>query len=209
MNDQPEPDSAFHARCSALSGAVSQAEVAELRKDKERIDWLEDHDYDWRQLEASDQGFRVAVDVAMNWKGSTSSGYGRFWTGQRHIPAHWFLLDQYPAPGLQACHKCDNKRCVRPSHIFIGTQSENMMDCSKKKRLNFWPGITAAHKVKKVTFPGSKNANSKLTEDQAKECLICPRIYGEASKLAKKLGVSVQTVSRIRDQKRWCHITKN
>ena len=35
-------------------------------------------------------------------------------------------------PGLNACHHCDNRICVRPDHIFLGTQKDNMQDWTKK-----------------------------------------------------------------------------
>lgn len=38
--------------------------------------------------------------------------------------------------GFEACHKCDNPPCFRPDHLFAGTPSDNMTDCSAKGRLN-------------------------------------------------------------------------
>lgn len=38
--------------------------------------------------------------------------------------------------GLFVLHKCDNPECTNPSHLFSGTQKDNMQDCSKKNRLN-------------------------------------------------------------------------
>lgn len=37
-------------------------------------------------------------------------------------------------PGLLICHKCDNPLCINPSHLFKGTQKDNIQDCIKKNR---------------------------------------------------------------------------
>lgn len=144
------------------------------------------------------------------WKGSKSgSGYGQFWNGKRSIPAHWFLLEtlkleQLQKKGMEACHTCDNKLCVRPSHIFIGSRSDNMKDMVFKKRHNTVPGCLAMLKVRRKR--GQNNHQCKLTDEQAMEAKNCPRKRGEATVLAKKLGVSLTVVCDIRDGKRWTHL---
>lgn len=73
------------------------------------------------------------------WQASkVKGGYGVFYFRDRTRVAHrvvfelWYGTD----PGkLKVCHKCDNPGCVRPSHLFLGTQKENMRDCSAKGRV--------------------------------------------------------------------------
>lgn len=146
-------------------------------------------------------------DMCWNWAGSRSgSGYGQFWNGERIIPAHWFLLDAAPTDGNEACHRCDNKLCVRPSHIFIGSHSDNERDKVSKGRHNTAPGCRAMLAVRKV-HRGQNNHECKLTEDQARRAKECSRKYGEATKLAKEFGVSLTVICDIRAGKRWSHLS--
>lgn len=153
-------------------------------------------------------------NMCWNWAGARSgSGYGQFWDGKRKIQAHWFLLDSQKAaalkrPGMEACHSCDNRLCVRPSHIFIGTRSDNEKDKISKGRHNPMAaraGCLAMLKVRRL-HRGESNHASKLTEEQARKAKACPRVRGAASSLAKKLGVSLTVVCDIRDGKRWKHL---
>lgn len=138
--------------------------------------------------------------------GIGSSGYGRFWcTGGVTIPAHWYLLDSRPGPGFEACHHCDNKRCVRPSHIFIGTRSDNMNDCVRKGRHGSYKGWRHTPERLK-TFQGVNNVNAKLDDKKAALAMACPTERGAAVKMASILGISLDIVCRIRSRKRWKHV---
>ena len=72
------------------------------------------------------------------WLGSKNSqGYGRFRVGERHVCTHrfaWELVHDPIPEGLCALHKCDNASCVRESHLFIGTKTDNMQDMIAKNR---------------------------------------------------------------------------
>lgn len=70
--------------------------------------------------------------------GKTWNGYGTRRVNGRRVRAHRHAYSEaYGAePGeLFVCHRCDNPLCVRPSHLFLGTNSDNMRDCFAKGRL--------------------------------------------------------------------------
>lgn len=118
-----------------------------------------------------------------NWTAWTASnGYGRFWNGVREVPAHHFLLPPVPE-GMFACHRCDNKLCVRPDHIFIGTQKENIQDCIRKGR---------------VANPGKK-----LTREQVEAIRRHHFQKGDTMRMAKELGVVHTTITNIRKGVSW------
>lgn len=72
-----------------------------------------------------------------------NSGYGVFPVRSKLRAAHRVSYS-YKIGGLQIpedlviCHRCDNPPCVRPGHLFAGTQKENMQDALRKGRL--WMG---------------------------------------------------------------------
>jgi hypothetical protein len=85
---------------------------------------------------------RGADDECWNWTGTTTgTGWprGMLWVNGRNQLApriSWQLHHGEIPEGLLVCHHCDNGLCVNPSHLFVGTQSDNMQDASRKGRLN-------------------------------------------------------------------------
>lgn len=65
------------------------------------------------------------------------SGYGDFKLHGKHHYAHRASYEAFVGPipeGMQVCHRCDVRSCVRPSHLFVGTNNDNIADSMRKGR---------------------------------------------------------------------------
>lgn len=70
-------------------------------------------------------------------------GYGRFWDGEHIVASHrysWILVNGKIPDGMNICHHCDVPVCIRPTHLFMGTQKQNIHDMIAKGRdRGRWP----------------------------------------------------------------------
>lgn len=130
------------------------------------------------------------------WLGSIESDgdYGYFDLNRKRTKAHRFAyqLTYGPIPdGQEVCHKCDNPRCVRPDHLFLGSSQENRDDCAVKGRL--------ARRVNGQIVYGDK----KLSDGQIKEIIERSR-KGDITQLelANEYGVSRTLISLLLSGKR-------
>ena len=118
-------------------------------------------------------------------------GYGIFYLAKAYR-AHRFswMLFKGPIPkNLLVCHTCDNKICVNPNHLFLGTNLENQMDKFKKGR----------------QLVGSKHGRAVLNEKKVLEILKIPKKIWNKT-IAPKYGVSVSLITQIRRRVIWKHV---
>lgn len=83
---------------------------------------------------------RVTKGGCWEWTGGTNGkqGYGQFRVRGKRVQVHRASYEAFIGPipnGLFACHRCDNKLCFNPSHLFLGTPRDNAWDASVKGRL--------------------------------------------------------------------------
>ena len=130
------------------------------------------------------------------WQGCLSPlGYGQvssfaFGTSASHRVA-WQYTHEAITKDVHVLHKCDNRKCCNPNHLFLGTHEDNMRDMRKKGRRK---GINC----------GEKNGRAKLTYEDA-EAIRIKYNNGDGSQqdIADEYGVSQFAISAIVRNKRY------
>ena len=136
------------------------------------------------------------TDQCWIWEGAISTGgYGQIKRSGHNVHAHriaWELTYGKIPKGLYVCHHCDNRRCVHPEHLFLGTAKDNSLDMVMKNR----------HHV----VIGELNPNAKLKNTQVKEIKRGLQSGKTDRELATLFGVKPYVIYFIRKGIRWQHV---
>ena len=164
------------------------------------------------------RGMRVAVDVRLwarierrgpdaHWLWTASvdhSGYGQISDGMgRKRKAHQLVLEmKLGRPllvGEYALHHCDVRACCNPAHLYVGSAKDNTRDMHARGRYQH------------PSAPGSRNANAKMTEEDAIAILAMLATDpppGTKIRLAHEHGVTPSTISKLAHGQSWKHLLR-
>jgi hypothetical protein len=132
-----------------------------------------------------------------SWKGTPSKKYGSLQYGGKYktISAHrasWLIHYGEIPEGMFICHYCDNPRCSRPDHLFLGTPTDNVHDMHRKGRAIITRGEDSFHSI--------------LTTDQVTEIKELLKTSLTMTAIAKIFNVHIVTIHDIKYKKTWAHL---
>lgn len=124
-----------------------------------------------------------------------TSGYGSFLLHGRNYNAHramWITIHgEEPPPEIKVCHTCDNRICVNPDHLFLGTPQDNSDDMVSKRRQPL----------------GTRNGRAKLTDDAVR---AIRRRYNEGDcsirDLASEYNATKSMIHDVVSGRTWRHV---
>jgi len=131
------------------------------------------------------------------WQANIVYGYGMFVENRKSILAHrWsYIFHNGEIPeGLYVLHKCDNRKCVNPQHLFLGTYKDNAVDRQRKGR-----GVIPDNR-------GENHGMSRLTESAVREIRELHKAGVPAADIGSRFGIDRRTVGKVANRKSWKHV---
>lgn len=131
------------------------------------------------------------------WQGTkTTAGYGVIRINYKLQYAHrlaWELSNNIKIPKKGViCHSCDNPGCCNPSHLFLGSQADNLADARQKGRL---PSIE-----------GEAHHNTHISEDDVRQIRYLGYTNMSKKKIGERFGISRQAITDILYKRTWAHV---
>lgn len=141
----------------------------------------------------------LPTEGCWEWRGARLvSGYGIIRDRGARLRAHrvaWEMHYGPIPPGMQVCHRCDNPPCVRPDHLFLGTNEDNMADMRLKHRAATPP----VHR-------GQDNPNARLNQHSVRAIRRAVARGESMYSVAKRYPVSKQTIISVVKRRTWAHV---
>ena len=131
------------------------------------------------------------------WNASLKNGYGEIWYVDRRWYAHrlsWFLHFGEIQDDQCVLHRCDNRKCVRPDHLFVGSKGDNNRDTARKQR------------NRGGSSPGEACPVSKLDDTQVMAIRSAYKSGESQRQIACKFGIGKTTVASIVNNRTWRHL---
>ena len=152
----------------------------------------------WEKVDASG-----GPDACWEWRSARfGPGYGHFLKDGKGQAAHRVAYELVHGPipkGLCVCHSCDNRMCVNPRHLCLGTQADNVADAIIK-------GRDGNHTHPERHVHGEAVPSSKLTAEQVHDIRTSYAQGVDTKELARRYGVARATVSDAVARRTWRHI---
>ena len=144
------------------------------------------------------------------WTACQQHGYGymrfrgRNW--RAHRVSYTLHYGEIP-PGALVLHSCDNRACVNPQHLRVGTHQENMADVHARKR---WNPACGEHNGSR-TCPqsrarGARNGHARLTDADVRAIREAHTSGAPQREIARRFGVSPGAICMIISRRRWAHL---
>lgn len=150
----------------------------------------------WNRVDQS-----AGADGCWPWTGAvTAFGYGRLGdkSKRKTLVTHrvaWEAINGPIPEGLCVLHRCDNPPCCNPTHLFVGTRSDNAKDMMNKGR-----GTLSQHK-----FTGERHGRARLTESKVAEMRALFAAGVSVSAIARQFNAARSTVDHVLKNETWAN----